>query len=87
MDMVLFLMYTILGAVAFSYLFVRFLRKGACDSQRNKWERFFSHGLDVNRKISSDPSYLVYFVALMIGLMSFAASVGLLLQHFIATQK
>ena len=85
--MQLVLIYTISGAVLFGYLFVKFLRRGAGSTHRKKWQHFFLHGLDVRRKIWSDPSYLIHFVALMIGLMGFAASIAFLLQHFVGSQK
>jgi hypothetical protein len=72
--MLLILLYTVCGAALFAFLFLKFLRKGASDTRRNKWEHFFLHGMDVRRKVWTDPSYLVHFVALMIGLMAFAAS-------------
>ena len=85
--MLLILLYTISGATLFMCLFVRILRKGARDTSRGKWEHFFLHGLEVRKKVWTDPSYLVHFVALMIGLMSFAASVGFLIERFGQAQR
>ena len=85
--MKLAILYTLSGALLFSYLFVKFLRRGASDARRNKWEHFFLHGLDVRRKVWTDPSYLVHFVALMIGLMAFAVSAAWLLQRSLEAFK
>ena len=87
MKMGLILLCTISGAALFIYLFVKFLRKGVSDRPRGKCDHFFLHGIEVRKKVWTDPSYLAHFVALMIALMSFAASIAFLLQHFLAGQK
>jgi O-antigen ligase len=87
MRMLLIFLYTICGAALFAFLFLKFLRKGASDTRRNKFEQFFLHGLDVRKKIRTDPSYLVHFVALMIGLVAFGASVEWLFHRLAESYK
>ena len=68
------ILYAVLGTGGFIYLFVRFLRAGVGDAGREPLD-LFQQNLNVNRRIRRDPSYLIRFVALLMGLFAFVASV------------
>jgi succinate dehydrogenase/fumarate reductase cytochrome b subunit len=72
--MAISILYRVLGTGAFIYLFVKFLRAGVGDAGRNPLD-LFHQNLNVNRRIRRDPGYHLRFVALLMGLFAFVASV------------
>ena len=68
------ILYTVLGTGAFIYLWLKFLRAGVGDAGGQPLD-LLHQNLNVNRRIRRDPSYLLRFVALLIGLFAFVASV------------
>jgi hypothetical protein len=75
------ILYTVLGTAGLIYLFVRFLRAGVGDAGREPLDILYQN-LNVNRRIRRDPGYLLRFVALLIGLFSFVASVAWVFHTF-----
>ena len=68
------ILYTVLGTGGFIYLFVRFLRAGVGEAGRVPLD-LLHQNINVNLRIRRDPGYLLRFVALLIGLFAFVASV------------
>jgi hypothetical protein len=63
------------GLGLFIYLFCKFLRRGISDTGAQR-ESPLVQNYRVNMKIRTDGTYFVRFIALMIGLFAFAATVA-----------
>ena len=75
MKLTIALAYLFLGTGLFVHLFRKFLQRGIADTGAQK-ENPFVQNYRVNMKLLTDFSYLLRFVALMIGLFAFVATIA-----------